>query len=50
MENRFTKCCYDFLLVGTRSECDRLSCMENHNPVFNLYYQRANNRYCYCLN
>ena len=50
MENRFTKCCFGFEPSGTRSECDRLTCSGNHNPAFNLYYQRANNNYCYCLN
>ena len=50
MENRFTKCCFDFEPSGTRSECDRLTCSGNHNPAFQLYYQRANNHYCYYLN
>ena len=49
MENRFTKCCFDFEPSGTRSECDRLTYSGNHNPAFNLYYQRANNCYCFCL-
>ena len=49
MENRFTKCCFGFEPSGTRSECDRLTYSGNHNPAFNLYYQRANNCYCFCL-
>ena len=50
MENRFLNCCFDFILVGTHSDCDRLSCDGNHDPIFDLYYQRTNNEYCYCLN
>ena len=51
MQNRFLICCHDFLLIGTRSECDRFCCPEgNHKPVFNLYYHKGNNEYCYCLN
>ena len=50
MENLFLNCCFDFTLVGTRSDCDRRSCNGNHDPVFDLYYQRTNNEYCYCLN
>ena len=50
MENLFLNCCVDFTLVGTRSDCDRRSCNGNHDPVFDLYYQRTNNEYCYCLN
>ena len=50
MENRFLNCCFDYTLTGTRSECDRLSCEGNHNPVFNLYYYNINKEWCYCLN
>ena len=50
MENRFEICCRDSLLVGTISECDRLSCEEKHKPVFNLYYHKANSEYFYCVN
>ena len=51
MENRFSLCCFDSLLIGTRSECDRLGCEEGkHSPPFNLYYHKKNNRYFYCLN
>ena len=51
MENRFSICCHDSSLVGTRSECDRLSCeYEKHSPDFDVYYQKANNEYFYCLN
>ena len=51
MENRFEICCYVSLLIGTRSECDRLSCTERkHAPVFNLYYHKVNNEYFYCVN
>ena len=49
MENSF-KCGFDHLLVATHSECDRLSCKGNHNPKFNVYFQKADNKYCYCLN
>ena len=51
MENRFSICCHDSLLIGTRSECDRLSCQEGkHSPVFNVYYHQGNNKCFYCLN
>ena len=50
MKNRFLNCCYHSLLIGTRSECDRLSCQGNHLPVFNLYYHKNNNEHFYCLN
>ena len=50
MENRFEICCHDSLLIGTRSECDRLSCEGKHKPLFNLYYHKANNEYFYCVN
>ena len=51
MENRFLICCHDSLLIGTRSECDRIFCKEGkHLPVFNLYYHKNNNEYFYCLN
>ena len=51
MENRFSICCHDSLLIGTRSERDRLSCQEGkHSPVFNVYYHQGNNKYFYCLN
>ena len=51
MENRFLTCCFDSVLIGTRSECDRLSCEhEKHFPEFEVYYHKVNNRYFYCLN
>ena len=51
MENRFEICCHDSLLIGTRSECDRLICAKGkHAPVFNLYYHKVNNEYFYCVN
>ena len=50
MENHFLNCCYDSLLIGTQSECDRLSCQGNQLHVFNLYYHKNNNEYFYCLN
>ena len=50
MENRFSCCCFDSLLIGTQSECDRLQCQGNHNPVFNLFYYKVNNQYFYSLN
>ena len=50
MKNHFLNCCYHSLLIGTRSECDRLSCQGNHLPVFNLYYHKNNNEHFNCLN
>ena len=50
MENRFLTCCYDSVLIGTRSECDRFQCQGNHNPVLNVFYHKVKNQYFYCLN
>ena len=50
MENRFTKCSFDFEVVSFHSECDRSNCKGNQDPAFAVFYQRANNEYCYCLN
>ena len=50
MENPFLYCSYNYVLTGTRSECDRLSCEGNHNPLFSLYYHKVNKTWCYCLN
>ena len=50
MENRFSLCCFDSVLIGTRSECGRFDCQEGkHNPPFNLYYHK-NNQSFYCIN
>ena len=50
-KNRFLNCCYDSVLTGTRSKCDRLSCEhEKHSPKFDVYYHKVNNEYFYCLN
>ena len=49
MENRFEICCHDSLMIGTRSECDRLSLEGKHEPVFNWYYHKANCEYFYCV-
>ena len=48
--NRFENCCFDYALIGTHSECDRLSCEGQHKPVFNLYCHKINKKTCYCLN
>ena len=51
MENLFLTCCFDSVLIGTRSECDRLSCEHGkHSPEFEVYYHKVNNQYFYCLN
>ena len=51
MKNRFLTCCFDSVLIGTRSECDRLSCEhEKHFPEFEVYYHKVNNRYFNYLN
>ena len=49
MENRFEICCHDSVLIGIRSECDRLSC-EGEHTEFNLFYHKVNNEYFYCVN
>ena len=51
MENRFLACYFDSVLIGTRSECHRLSCEhKKHSPEFDVYYHKVNNQYFYCLN
>ena len=38
-------------MIGTHSECERLSCEnEKHCPEFDVYYHKVNNEYFYCLN
>ena len=38
-------------MIGTRSECDRLSCEhEKHSLEFDVYYHKVNNEYFYRLN
>ena len=49
MENSFLICCHDSLLIGSRSECDRLQCQGNHDPAFYVFYHKVNNRHFYCL-
>ena len=43
-------CCHDSLLIGTRSEHDRLQCQGKRDPVFNVFYHKVNNQFFYCLN
>ena len=51
MVNRFLICCFGSVLIGTRSECDRISCEhEKHSPEFKVYYHKVNDRYFCCLN
>ena len=51
MENRFLTCCFDSVLIGIRSQCDRLSCEhEKHFSDFEVYYYKVNSRYFYYLN
>ena len=51
MEDSFLIRCFDSVLIGTRSECDRDSCEhKKHSPEFDVYYHEVNNEYFYCLN
>ena len=50
MKNCFTKCCFDYEVVGFHSECDIQGCKGNYDPAFTVYYQKVNDEYCYCLN
>ena len=50
MENRFKRCCFDFDLIRTAAQCDRLNCEVNHDPPFEIFFHKNNNEYCYCLN
>ena len=49
MENRFEKCCFDYDLVRVTTQCDRLNCEVNHDPPFEIFFQKNNDEYCYCL-
>ena len=49
MSHKFEFCCFDSELIGTRKECDRLSCEGKHTE-FNLFYHQNNNKTFYCLN
>ena len=48
MSHKFEVCCFDSELIGTRKECDRLSCEGKHTE-FNLFYHQNNNKTFYCL-
>lgn len=50
MESRFEKCCFDFDVIRSYTQCDRLNCEAKHSPVFTVYYHNVDNEYCYCLN
>ena len=50
MENRFEKCCFDFGVIRSSTQCDRLNCEAKYNPAFTVCYHNINNEYCYCLN
>ena len=44
MENHVLTCCFDSVLIGTRSEGDRLSCEhEKYSSQFEVYYHKVNN-------
>ena len=49
MENGFEKCCFDYNFVGVTTQCDRLNCEVNHDPPFEIFFQKNNDEYCYCL-
>lgn len=49
MSHKFEVCCFDSELIGTRKECDRLSCEGKHTE-FNFFYHQNNNKTFYCLN
>ena len=50
MENRFERCCFDYDLIRSTTQCDRLNCEGNHNPAFDICFHKVNNECCYCLN
>ena len=50
MKNRFEKCCFDYDVIRSTTQCDRLICEEKLNPAFTAYYHKNNNEFCYCLN
>ena len=50
MNYYFEKCCFDYELVRKSSQCNRITCQGNHNPEFSVYFYKANNKSCYCLN
>ena len=50
MNYYFQRCSFDYELVRKSSQCDRITCQGNHNPQFNVYFHKVNNKFCYCLN
>ena len=50
MENHFEKCCFDFDVIRSSTQCDRLNCEAKLNTAFTVYYHNVNNENCYCLN
>ena len=50
MENCFSNCCFNFQVVDSHSECDRLNCKGNHSPAFTIYREKPHDFYHYCLN
>ena len=50
MKNHFEKCCFDFDVIRSSTQCDRLNCEAKLNTAFTVYYHNVNNENCYCLN
>ena len=50
MDNRFEKCCFDYDVIRSTTQCDWLNFEEKLNPAFTAYYHKNNNEFCYCLN
>lgn len=44
------KSCFDFDIVHSSFEYDRLTCDSKHDPVFKILFNKSTNEYCYCLN
>ena len=48
MENRSEVCCFNYDIVHSTFQCDRLSCEGKHTPKFTVYFHKSNSEYCYC--
>ena len=49
MKDRFEKSCFDYYVIRSTTQCNRLNCEVIHNPTFDILFNEANNEYCYCL-
>ena len=49
IEKRFEECCFNYDFVHVTTQCDWLNCKVNHDPPFEIFFHKNNDKYCYCL-